>query len=117
MSQLSAEMRLRNLISSPQIKQLETRAHNLLRSLLSLRNTLRPVNRLPPEIISYIARNVLGNSAVDTASIIPLTHVCRYWRDSIISMPENWALISSDWRKLAELSLERAKAAPLSVRL
>ncbi|KAF9784681.1 hypothetical protein BJ322DRAFT_1065842 [Thelephora terrestris] len=50
-------------------------------------------------------------------SMIPLTHVCRYWRDSIISTPENWTLIRNRWLKLAKLSLERAKAAPLAIHL
>ena len=49
--------------------------------------------------------------------MIPLTHVCRYWRESIVSTPENWASISSKSKSLAELSLERAKAAPLDIRL
>lgn len=78
---------------------------------------MSPVNRLPPEIISYIARCALGDCDVDARPIFPLTHVCRYWRDSIISMPENWSLISDERRDLAALSLERAKAAPLIVRL
>ena len=73
---------------------------------------LLSVNRLPPEIISSIARCVL-----DTRSIISLTHVCRYWRDSIISSPDNWTLIFSERRHLAALSLERAKAAPLTIHL
>jgi len=32
-------------------------------------------------------------------------------------MPENWSLISDERKDLAALSLERAKAAPLTVRL
>jgi hypothetical protein len=62
----------------------------------------------------HIARCVL-QGGLDTRPIIPLTHVCKYWRDSIISAPENWTRISNGRRKLAELSLERAKAAPLDV--
>jgi len=68
---------------------------------------------LLPEILSKIARDVPKNSDGDARSIILLTHVCRYWRNSIISAPENWTSISSRSRRLAVLSLERAKAAPL----
>ena len=103
--------------SELQIKNLETQVHDILRFLRSLQNTLRPINRLPPEIVSYIARSVFEDNDIDTRSIVPLTHVCRYWRDSIISMPENWTLISNKRRKLAELSLARAKAAPLTITL
>ena len=73
------------------------------------------MNRLPPESLSRIAQCFLDNNAVDTRSIIPLTHVCRYWRESIISTPGNWALISSEWTGLTELSLKRCMAAPLEL--
>jgi len=76
---------------------------------------MQPVNRLPSEILSQIARDVPTNSDGDARPIIPLTHVCQYWRDSIISTPEHWTLISSRSRRLAALSLERAKAAPLKL--
>jgi len=73
------------------------------------------VNRLPPEILSRIARCFLDEDARDARSIVPLTHVCRYWRESITSAPENWTLISDDRIELAKASLERAKAARLDV--
>ena len=41
--------------------------------------------------------------------------MCRYWRDSIISTPELWTLISNEWEGLSALSLERSKAAPLEI--
>ena len=47
--------------------------------------------------------------------MIPLTHVCRYWRESIISTPGNWTRISSKSMDLAALNLQRAKAAPLEI--
>jgi len=76
---------------------------------------LRPVNRLPSEILSHIARCSLDENATNAGPIIPLTHVCRYWRESIISTPENWTLISSERINLTELSLGRCKAAPLKL--
>ena len=78
---------------------------------------LQPINKLPPEIISYIARSVIGKNDEHPGSIVPLTNVCRYWRGAIISTPENWTLIYSEQRGLAKLSLERAKAARLVVSL
>jgi len=76
---------------------------------------LRPVNKLPPEILSHIARYLLNEKDEDALRIVPLTHVCRYWRESIISSPEHWTLISSRDDGLATESLERAKAAPLKI--
>lgn len=78
-----------------------------------LRNLLQPINRLPQEVLSRIAQHVPDANATDTRSIIPMTHVCRYWRKSIISTPDNWVLISSGSFGLAKLSLERCRAVPL----
>lgn len=77
---------------------------------------VQPANRLPQELLSHIARyRLLDENNVDAKSVIPLTHVCRHWRESIISTPSNWTLISNDRSKLTALSLARAKAAPLDV--
>ena len=83
----------------------------------SLRNLLQPVNRLPPETLSRIASELIDEHATDARPIIPLTHVCRYWRGSIVSTPGNWTLISSKRIGLMELSLERCQAAPLELGL
>ena len=79
-------------------------------------NEPQPTNGLPPEIISFIAGCVLEGE-VDTKAVVPLTHVCQYWRNAIISAPGNWTLISNECGKLAGLSLERAKIVPLTVSL
>ena len=78
---------------------------------------LQPVNKLPPEVLSRVAECSLDEDAYDARSIVPLTHVCQYWRESIISAPENWTLVSNDRMQLAKLSLERAKAAHLRIYL
>ena len=77
---------------------------------------MQPVNSLPPEIISHVVRYIPDeDSENDASSIIPMTHVCRYWRDSITSTPENWTRISSKRIGIAKLSLDRCKAAPLDL--
>ena len=83
----------------------------------SLWNTLQPVNGLSPEILSRIVQYVPGKNNIDARAILLLTHVCRYWRESIISAPEHWTLISSDSTDLTALSLGRSKAALLEFRL
>jgi len=77
-----------------------------------LRNSLRPVNHLPPEVLASCATFV---SDTDPRPIVTLTHVCRYWRRSINSSPRSWASIATGWKHLAPLCLERAGAVPLSV--
>lgn len=103
--------------STLQIESLESKVHELLGLIPSLKNLLQPVNRLPPETLSHIIRYIPEEHARDASSIIPMTHVCRYWRESIISTPENWTTISNQRIDLARLSLERCKAAPLELRL
>ena len=81
-----------------------------------MRNTLQPSNGLPPEILSQIARGVPNGYDMDARAIVPMTHVCQYWRESIVSTPANWTTISGS-RRLAAASLERAKAALLEIHL
>ena len=78
-----------------------------------MRNSLRPVNRLPPEVLSSCATFVSADN--DPRPILPLTHVCRYWRKAISSDPMNWASIATGWKRLAPLCLERAGVVPLAV--
>ena len=82
--------------------------------MISLRNSLRPVNRLFPEIIALCATFV---SPTDPRPIISLTHVCRYWRKAITSSPRNWASIGNGWKRLAPLCLERSGVVPLTVNI
>ena len=69
------------------------------------------MNRLPPEVLTSCATFV---SDIDPRPIVSLTHVCRYWHSSISSNPRNWASISTGWKRLAPLCLERSGAAPLT---
>ena len=46
-----------------------------------------------------------------------MTQVCRYWRESIISVPVNWTLVCNINKGLTALTLQRVKAAPLKVHL
>ena len=72
------------------------------------------MNRLYPEIIALCAAFV---SDTDPKPIVPLTHVCRYWRRAIVSSPRNWASIGSGWKRMVPVCLERAGAVPLVVNI
>lgn len=90
---------------------------NFIPTLRNLWNPLQPVNRLPQEIIPHIALHLLDANAIDAKSVIPMTHVCRYWRESIISAPEIWTLVSNSRSELMALSLARVKACRLHVHI
>jgi len=98
-----------------QVDNFEAKTYGALRLISSFRNLLQPLNRLPPEALSRIIRHVPNEQDTDARVIVVLTHVCRYWREFIISTPWNWTLISSRSDGLAALSLQRAKAAPLEM--
>ena len=72
------------------------------------------MNRLHPEVIALCAAFV---SDGDPKPIIPLTHVCRYWRRAIVSSPRIWVSIGSRWRRLAPLCIQRSAAVPLSIKI
>ncbi|KAF9777979.1 hypothetical protein BJ322DRAFT_1175971 [Thelephora terrestris] len=113
----SLQSEVTNKSEPQQIDSLEATVQDVLRVILSLRNILRPVNRMPPEILSHVARYLIEDEDEDAISIVPLTHVCRYWRESIISTPSNWTLISNKNKDMTAACLQRAKAAPLEITL
>ena len=82
--------------------------------MITLRNSLQPVNRLHCEIIALCAAFVSNN---DPRQIISLTHVCRYWRKAITSSPGIWAFVNTRWKGLIPLCLKRSAEVPLAVRL
>ncbi|KAF9784702.1 hypothetical protein BJ322DRAFT_863274 [Thelephora terrestris] len=95
-----------------EIDILEKQAKAVLREVFTLKNALRPVNRLPPEVLACCATFV---SPADPRPIVSLTHVCRYWRKVISFSPRNWASLATAWKRLVPLCLERAGAVPLAV--
>ena len=82
--------------------------------MVCLRNALQPINRLHPELLAMCAAFV---PHTDPKPIVSLTHVCRYWRDTITSGPRSWASIGTVWKRLVPLCLERAGLTPLTVNL
>ena len=72
------------------------------------------MNRLHPELIALCATFI---SPTDPRSIVPMTHVCRYWGKAITSSPRNWASIGSGWKRLVPLCLDRAGVVPPTVNI
>ena len=75
------------------------------------KNSPRPVNKLPPEILSRVLEN--RNAERD---LIAATHVCRYWRSSLLSNPTLWTCL----RFLYDIDrtsayLERSKSVPIDI--
>ena len=62
-----------------------------MRRLSILRSNLRPINRLPPELLSHLF-SFLGGSAC----VVPASHVCQQWRAVALSTPSLWATVRED---------------------
>ena len=82
--------------------------------MVCLRNPLRSINRLPPEILALCAAFV---PRTDPWSILSLIYVCRYWREVITADPGSWTLIDSGWKRSAPLCPERTGTAPLTANI
>ncbi|KAF9810419.1 hypothetical protein IEO21_06956 [Rhodonia placenta] len=113
--------------------QLECIENVLLNSLSDVRmslNAQRPINRLPVEILSKIFRRMLspfdirGDFLVwdslfdfkDTNVLLPLTHVCRRWRDVALDTPTLWTTLNSYFHPGAvDEYYFRSQSAPLKV--
>ncbi|KAJ6617682.1 hypothetical protein B0H10DRAFT_2032516 [Mycena sp. CBHHK59/15] len=84
--------------------------------------SLRPMRRLPPEIISKIFVSTLPYMDPDEPGDIPwyLSHICRYWRDVALGLPALWSdifIMTTDKCRIEQLETQLARSAnaPLKV--
>lgn len=75
-------------------------------------NSFRPINRLPPEVLATVLAHRWPGK-----DLISSTHVCRHWRTTLLSFSSLWAEIHCVGEEQTLLFLERAKTAPLHIRL
>ena len=88
---------------------MEQDVFDLIPKFKALRNTLAPVNKLPPEILSRIPRSLL------IRDLIPVTQVCRYWRTTLTSCGPLWSTINCKRGHEALTCLHRSKGSPIHV--
>jgi hypothetical protein len=53
----------------------------------------------------------------DCQPLMAMSQVCHYWRETLISNPESWYFIRSEYLDLLPLFLERSRSYPLEVEL
>ncbi|KAH9988817.1 hypothetical protein BJV74DRAFT_461789 [Russula compacta] len=81
------------------------------RAFSEILSPLRPVNIVPREVLSRIFALVgVG------AEVVPLSHVCRRWRDIALHSPKLWTSFGNrDLTPMLPTFIERSRGAPLDV--
>ncbi|KIO22481.1 hypothetical protein M407DRAFT_27977 [Tulasnella calospora MUT 4182] len=95
--------------------------HRLLETAAAVcrrHNSLLPIQRLPPEILSACIGHAMAeiDSHNHQRRLIQLSTVSSWWRTVSLGTPSLWAVIHSkdpDW--IVSLALDRSKDSPLSV--
>ncbi|KAF5324925.1 hypothetical protein D9611_004114 [Ephemerocybe angulata] len=90
---------------------------NEICALHRLHNTLAPINRLPPEILSRIFVQSSAERRQDSLSWIQVTHTCHHWREVALDCAALWSDISFVNPAFTKVMLARSKNAPLHVDL
>jgi len=86
------------------------------RKLRTPLNRARPINRLPPEVLSTIFRLVAGPiNTTDLRNVIRLSSVCCYWRTVILDHGAMWSNIRLTGQNPSFVvqQLERCRGVPL----
>lgn len=76
------------------------------------KNTFVSINRIPQEIFSFI----LGYCDTDE-ELVACTHVCRGWREQLISRSSLWTSLDCRSVEQTRAYLERVRPSPLDIRL
>jgi len=84
---------------------------NAVTEINFLRSYLRPINRLPPELLVHIFSYLGGGTLV-----VPASQVCQRWRDVALDTPSLWTVIrEEDDVFAAQCFMERSRHAKLDV--
>ena len=88
----------------------------MLSLVRSTKNTFVPINQFPPEVLSLIAWHHFHPEDPDE-ELITLTHVCRSWREILISHASLWTSLDCTDVDKTRVYLERSKTSPLKIHL
>ena len=98
--------------------ELSVGAKRLLIRAEELRNSFQPIQRLPPDMIvevaTYLDPRACGG---DYQPLMAMSQVCCYWRETLLSNPESWCFVESEFLELVPLFLGRSGLYPLEVNL
>ena len=102
------------------MQKLHSSLENVVRSVVIVRNELNLATNLPPETLINIFELVAEPRTRESMfEIVKMTHVCQYWRSTLISCPHLWSsvFVKSDHKDFVTACLERSREVPLAVHL
>lgn len=89
--------------------------------LAKYRNSLRPLNRLTPDVLLIVFRKLAQQysdpheSTFGSYPWMGVTQVCQFWRDVALTSPILWTNLSTRYPKSALACIERSGEAALSL--
>jgi hypothetical protein len=96
------------------VDSLERDVLEVLRLVRSLKNSLVPINRVPPEVLSLLP-DYCDEDRDQTS--ITLTHVCRSWRGTFISRSSLWTRFDFTNIEKTRTYIKRSGSSPLNLSL
>ncbi|KIO20752.1 hypothetical protein M407DRAFT_29601 [Tulasnella calospora MUT 4182] len=118
--ELSDGMQLAEQIRALQLAQVVIK-QSLDRRIANARqqqNALRPVNKLPAEVLSAIFHQFIANASIfdHFASLFIVAGVSAHWKSVVDSTPSLWSFVSSNHTKLqVDRALKKSGRTPISV--
>lgn len=88
------------------------RIWGIWRKAKTVKNSLAPINRLPPEMLALVAAFLNPERELMNAVM-----VCQYWRETLLSFPRLWSEIRCSDQVRFEMCLKRSKSVPLRVQM
>ena len=96
-----------------QVDRLEQDASEVLRLVRAVKNTIAPINRIPPELLSLIPQYWTISKDKD---LVALTHVCWRWRETFTGCPSLWTRLDCKHAEKTRAFIERSASLPLEIK-
>jgi len=96
---------------SIQIDDAILRISTILRKTRRIKNSLAPINHLPPETLAHITTFLATER-----DLINATAVCQQWRTALLSFPRLWRNAGGSSSEI-QAYIERSKSTPIDVSL
>ncbi|KAI0071335.1 hypothetical protein K474DRAFT_1735251 [Panus rudis PR-1116 ss-1] len=93
------------------LEQESIRVHQYYLSIQTFRNSLRPIHRLPNELLEFI----IAQGYEEPTCSVYLSHVCQRWRMLALGIPDLWTYIDVERMDRTIENLRRSKGRPLSI--